>query len=166
MKVFALEGEAGLTPGAVHEMMNSAWGLALDNLYFVIDWNDFGIDDYPVSSVVAGSLADLFVSHGWRVAGTESGSEWGAVAQAFVSILYGENPGRAPSMIWLKKRKGRGYLKYDNASHGAPHAMNSELFWQTKREFADQYDAQFVNFGGRAPAEPAALKGEGTPTTL
>jgi len=166
VKVFAFEGEAGLTPGAAHEMMNSAWGLAVDNLYFIIDWNDFGIDDHPVSSVVAGSPADWFVSHGWRVAGTESGSEWGAVAQAFVSILYGENPGRSPSMIWLKTRKGRGYLKYDNASHGAPHAMNSELFWQTKREFADQYDAQFVNFGGRAPAEPAALKGEGTPTTL
>ena len=32
--------------------MNSAWGLALDNLYFVVDWNDFGIDEHPVSSAV------------------------------------------------------------------------------------------------------------------
>jgi transketolase len=30
VKVFAFEGETGLTPGAAHEMMNSAWGLALD----------------------------------------------------------------------------------------------------------------------------------------
>jgi len=49
VKVFVLEGEAGLTPGAVHETMNSAWGLALDNLYYVVDWNDFGIDDHAVS---------------------------------------------------------------------------------------------------------------------
>ena len=52
VKVFAFEGEGGLTPGAAHETMNSAWGLALDNLYFVVDWNDFGIDDHPVSTVV------------------------------------------------------------------------------------------------------------------
>ncbi len=160
VKVFAFEGEAGLTPGAAHEMMNSAWGLALDNLYFVVDWNDFGIDDHPITSVVAGSPADWFASHGWRVGGAEFGSEWGPVAQAMVSMLYGENPGRAPSMVWLKTRKGRGYLKYDNASHGAPHAMNSELFWQTKREFADKYDVQFANFGGKAPGEAQAVRAE------
>ena len=33
VRVFMMEGEAGLTPGAVHETMNSAWGLNLDNLY-------------------------------------------------------------------------------------------------------------------------------------
>ncbi len=45
VRVFALEGEGGLTPGVVHETMNSAWGLGLDNLYFLVDWNDFGIDE-------------------------------------------------------------------------------------------------------------------------
>ena len=160
VKVFAFEGEAGLTAGAAHETMNSAWGLALDNLYFVIDWNDYGIDDHPISSVVAGTPADWFASHGWRVFGTEFGSEWGPVAQAIVSMVHGDNPERVPSMVWLKTRKGRGYLKYDNASHGAPHAMNSELFWETKREFADKYDVQFVNFGGKAPGDPAAVRAE------
>jgi transketolase len=160
VKVFAFEGEAGLTAGAAHETMNSAWGLALDNLYFVIDWNDYGIDDHPISSVVAGTPADWFASHGWRVFGTEFGSEWGPVAQAIVSMVHGDNPERVPSMVWLKTRKGRGYLKYDNASHGAPHAMNSELFWETKREFADKYDVQFVNFGGKAPGDPTAVRAE------
>ncbi len=47
VKVFILEGEGGLTPGCTHETLNSAWGLALDNLYFLVDWNDFGIDDHP-----------------------------------------------------------------------------------------------------------------------
>ena len=32
-----------------------------------------------------------------------------------------ENPERQPSVAWFKTRKGRGYLKYDNASHGVPH---------------------------------------------
>jgi hypothetical protein len=30
--------------------MNSAWGLGLDNLYYVVDWNDYGIDEHKVSS--------------------------------------------------------------------------------------------------------------------
>ena len=59
VKVFIFEGEGGLTPGATHETINSAWGLALDNLYYVVDWNDFGIDDHPVSSAVYGTPGDL-----------------------------------------------------------------------------------------------------------
>src|SRR5206468_3117819 len=54
VKVFAVEGEGGLTPGASHETRNSAWGLGLSNLVFLLDWNDFGIDVNAVSSVVHG----------------------------------------------------------------------------------------------------------------
>ncbi len=71
VKVFAIEGEGGLTPGASHETKNSAWGLGLSNLVFLVDWNDFGIDDNPISSVVHGSPADWFAPYGWRVLGTE-----------------------------------------------------------------------------------------------
>ena len=48
MKVFILEGEGGLTACAIHETLNSAWRLALDNLYYLIDWNNFCIDKHPV----------------------------------------------------------------------------------------------------------------------
>ena len=41
-----------------------------------------------------------------------------------------------------------------------PHKINSEIFWETKRPFAEQYGAQFVNFGGAAPADPAAQREE------
>lgn len=160
VKVFAFEGDAGLTPGAAHETMNSAWGLALDNLYFVVDWNDYGIDDHPLSSVVYGTPTDWFASHGWRVSSAEFGSEWGPVTQAILTMVLGPNPNRVPSVAWLKTRKGRGYLKYDNPSHGAPHPMNSDLFWQTKRPFAEKYGAQFANFGGPAPTDPAARRAE------
>ena len=50
VKVFVVEGEGGLTPGATHETHNSAWGLGLSNLVFLVDWNDFGIDERPASS--------------------------------------------------------------------------------------------------------------------
>ena len=160
VKVVIFEGEAGLTPGAAHEVMNSAWGLALDNLYYVLDWNDFGIDDHPVSSVVYGSPTDWFGAHGWRVFGTEEGQDWGAVTKAILSMMLEENPGRAPSLTWIKTRKGRDYLLYDNKSHGSPHKLNSELFWETKRPFAQKYGVTFTNFGGKAPSDPHELQAE------
>jgi len=160
VKVLVLEGEAGLTPGAVHEAMNSAWGLGLDNLYYIVDWNDFGIDDHPVSSVVYGTPNDWFGSHGWRVFSAESGDEWGPVTQAILSMMLGEGPEGVPSVTWVKTRKGREYLKYDNKSHGAPHKIDCDLFWETKRPFAEKYGVTFANFGTCAPDDPELLRAE------
>ena len=160
VKVFAIEGEGGLTPGVVHETMNSAWGLGLDNLYVFIDWNDFGIDEHTVSSVVYGTPTDWFSAHGWRVYGTEQGMEWGQVTRTMLNLVMGENPQGVPNAAWFKTRKGRGYLKYDYASHGAPHKLNSPEFWAIKKEFAEKYGVQFTNFGGSASIDPQALKEE------
>lgn len=159
VRVFAFEGEGGLTTGATHEVLNSAWGLALDNLNLVVDWNNFGIDEHPVGCTVPISPADLFASHGWRVYGTEHGSEWEPVTHALISMVLDETS-KAPGMTWIKTRKGRGYLKYDHLSHGSPHALDSELFWETKRSFAEKYGAEFVNFGHAASSEPEALQAE------
>jgi transketolase len=160
VKVFVIEGEGGLTPGVNHEAMNSAWGLALDNLHYLVDWNDFGIDDHPISSVVYGTPAEWFRSHGWRVFGTQDGDDWSAVTQALLSMVLTANPDRAPGMAWFKTRKGREYLKYDNLSHGSPHTLDCELFWETKQPFAEKYDAEFANFMGCAPDDPDALRAE------
>ncbi len=158
--MFIFEGEGGLTPGATHETANSALGLALDNLYYMVDWNDFGIDDHPVSSAVYGTPYDWFASHGWRVFGAEQGSEWACLTKAFLSMQIESNPDRVPSVMWFKTRKGRDYLKYDNDSHGAPHALDCELFWQTKKPFAEKYGVTFTNCDNAAPKDPAALQAE------
>jgi len=160
VKVFAIDGEGGLTPGATHETMNSAYGLALDNLYYLVDWNDFGIDDHAVSVTVYGSPTDWFSSHGWRVTSAEFGSEWGPVSQALLTLAYGANLQHVPSVAWFKTRKGRGYGKFDNASHGTPHKTGTELFWATKKSFAQKYGAKFVNVDGAVPTEAGALKAE------
>ncbi len=160
VKVFLLEGEGGLTPGATHETANSAYGLALDNLYFLVDWNDFGIDDHKTSDVVYGGPEEWFASHGWKVFGAQDGSDWAQVSGVLWNMIRSDNPDRVPSVAWVKTRKGREYLKYDNASHGAPHGMNSELFWKTKKSFVDKYGAVFANFGGPAPASSEELRAE------
>src|SRR6202050_2627933 len=93
VKVFVFEGEGGLTPGSAHETKNSAWGLGLDNLVFMVDWNDFGIDPRPASSVVAGTPEDWFAPYGWRVTGTEHGMEWGPVTRTVLDAVCGSGPG-------------------------------------------------------------------------
>jgi len=112
------------------------------------------------SPAATGAALALNGSHGWRVFGAEQGSEWGAVTRALLSMAMEPNPDRAPSVTWLKTRKGREYLKYDNKSHGSPHEINSDLFWETKHTFAEKYGVTFTNFGGPAPQDPAALRAE------
>jgi len=159
VRVFFLEGEAGLTPGGVHETLNSAWGLNLDNLIMLLDWNDYGIDSHRVSDVVYGTPNDWLGLHGWEVNGTENGSEWEAVTQVLLETDAFEKNG-SPKAAWFKTRKGRGYKKYDNFSHGSPHKMNSELFWATKKAFAEKYEVNFKNMGGEAPETAAGLQEE------
>jgi transketolase len=151
VKVFVVEGEGGLTPGASHETRNSAWGLGLNNLVFLLDWNDYGIDDPANSSVVPGTPESWFKAYSWRVTGTMEGSEWGPVTRAVLEAARGENPDRVPSVAWFKTRKGRGYGKYDNKSHGTPHAMNSPEFWAVRKEFMERHGVSYLGVDEPAP---------------
>jgi transketolase len=159
VKVFAFEGETGLTTGATHEVINSAWGLALDNLFFVVDWNNFGIDEHPVDYTVQGSPGEWFASHGWRVYGTEEGSLWETVTRTILTMVL-DDTHKAPGMAWVKTRKGRDYLKYDYQSHGTPHALDSGLFWKTKQPFVEKYGAEFMNYDGSPPSDATLLAEE------
>ena len=147
VKVFAFEGEGGLTTGASHETMNSAWGLGLGNLIYFLDWNDFGIDSRPFSSIVYGTPEDWFGSHGWHVEGTMDGENWGELTKSYYKLLIENADPKIPKVVYGRTTKGRGYHKIDYASHGAAHKRNSELFWKTKQDFANKYNVDFFNFG-------------------
>lgn len=156
-KVFALEGEGGLTTGVTHETKNSAWGLGLGNLVYLIDWNNFGIDDPPNSSVVHGNPETWFRPYGWRVAGAADGQNFEQIFEALHAIC-GVKDSSVPGIVWFKTRKGRGYGKFDNHSHGAPHKTHSKEFWATRAEFQEKYGVKFEAFGESAPADAAVLR--------
>jgi transketolase len=158
VKVFVFEGEGGLTPGSAHETKNLAWGLGLDNLVFMVDWNDFGIDPRPASSVVHGTPEDWFRPYGWRVMGTEHGMEWGPVTQAVLEASCGANPGQVPTMAWFVTQKGRGYGKVGAASHGTPWPMNAEQFWATRKAFMARHGVEYQGVDSPAPADPQAVQ--------
>jgi transketolase len=160
VKVFVFEGEGGLTPGGVHEAKNTAWGLGLSNLVFMIDWNDYGIDPRPASSVVHGAPVDWFAPYGWRVTGTEDGMQWPSVSRTVLEASCGENPDRTPTMAWFKTRKGRGYGKYDYKSHGTPWPLNSAEFWALRKDFMARHGVEYVGVDEPAPADPAELKAQ------
>ncbi len=150
VKVFAFEGEGGLSTGATHETLNSAWGLGLGNLVYYIDWNDYGIDSRPFSSIVKSTPQELFETKGWHVEGTDDSEDWESFTTAYYDLLVGKAKNNIPKMIYAKSRKGRGYYVFDEKSHGVPHKRNSELFWKTKEDFSTKYDVSFDGFGESA----------------
>ena len=162
VRVFVVEGEGGLTPGAAHETKNSAWGLGLSNLVFLIDWNDYGIDERPASAVVHGTPVDWFEPYGWRVTGAERGMEWDSVIPVVLDGARGPNPAASPSMAWFRTRKGRGYGKVDAASHGTPHKQHSPEFWAVRHEFMARYGVTYQGVDESAPVDAAAKAAEAT----
>ncbi len=147
VRVFAMEGEGGHSAGAHHEVKNSAFGLGCDNLIYLFDWNDHGIDSFANSEVVHGSPKDWFEPYGWRVAGAENGEDYGQLTKALLEIVHTDDTHGRPGMVWFKTRKGRGYYKYDAPSHGAAHKRNSELFWKCREDFQNTYGVKFEGFG-------------------
>ena len=161
VKVFVVEGEGGLTPGVTHETLNSAWGLGLGNLVFLVDWNDFGIDPRAASSVVYGTPEDWFGSHGWRTLGTPDGMAWEPVLRTALEAARGDNPAGLPTMAWFRTQKGRGYGKQDAASHGIPHALNSPAFWAVREGFMARYGVAYEGAGEPAPDDAGGAPGAG-----
>lgn len=154
VRVFTVEGEGGLTPGGAHETKNSAWGLGLDNLIFLVDWNDFGIDQRPASSVVHGDPRSWFEPYGWQVVGTDDGMEWEPVTRTVLEVSRRDEPRSGPAAAWFKTRKGRGYGKFDAASHGTPHPLNSPEFWSVRKRFMELYGVTYEGVDEPAPTDP------------
>jgi transketolase len=160
VKVFAIEGEGGLTTGATHETKNSAFSLGLDNLHYLIDWNDWGIDEVPTSRMVNGTPQTWFEPYGFQVHGTEEGSDFPSVTRAFLDTMHTPNPDQRPNITWFKTIKGRGYIVTGFKSHGVPHRLNSEPYWQLRHEFADKYGTQWTGLDQPAPSDPTELRAQ------
>ena len=149
VRVFAIEGEGGLTAGGNHETKHTSYGLGLSNFNYLLDWNDYGIDDRPFSDVVYGTPQEWFSSYGFITNGAEDGTDFEQLCTAMFASVFAE--GDRPRCTWFKTIKGRGYGVTGNKSHGAAHKPNNEVFWATKKEFADKYGVEFEGFGEGRP---------------
>ena len=102
VKVFAFEGEGGLSTGVTHETLNSAWGLGLGNLVYYVDWNDYGIDSRPFSSIVKSTPEELFKTSGWHVEGTDNCEDWSSFTESYYDLIVGNSDSAIPKMIFAK----------------------------------------------------------------
>jgi len=158
VRVFAFEGEGGFTAGASWETRNSAWGLGLNNLVYVLDWNDEGIDPRSCSSVVYGGPEEWLGMSGWKVVGAENGSDWDDVARALLEGIHGPNADAVPVCVWGRTIKGRGYPVTGHKSHGAAVPRNGPQYWSTRREFTERYGIEFEGQDQPAPEDASALR--------
>lgn len=126
----------------------------MDNLIFLVDWNDFGIDQRPASSVVHGDPRSWFEPYGWQVVGTDDGMEWEPVTRTVLEVSRRDEPRSGPAAAWFKTRKGRGYGKFDAASHGTPHPLNSPEFWSVRKRFMELYGVTYDGVDEPAPTDP------------
>jgi hypothetical protein len=157
VKVFVVEGEGGLTPGAAHETKNSAWGLGLSNLVFLVDWNDFGIDERPASAVVHGTPEDWFAPYGWRVNGTRRRHGVGPGHSRRPRREPRRQPGERPQHGVVPDAQGPRLRQAGRASHGVPHKLNAPEFWAARKEFMARYGVEYQGVDEPAPSDPAAL---------
>lgn len=156
VKVFAIEGEGGLTAGCHHEAKHTAWGLGLGNLNYLVDWNDNGIDPRVYSAMMYGDPQGWFDSYGWRTRGTPDGEDHEAILKALLENVFAS--GDQPKCTWFQTTKGRGYGVTGYKSHGAAHKPNSEPFWKTKKAFAEKYGVEFDGVDQPAPKDAAAFR--------
>lgn len=154
VNVFTLDGEGGLTTGVTYETRNSAYGLGLGNFISIVDWNDWGIDNRPFSAIVNGTPAEWFEPHGWKVSGVKEGADFQAIDRGFEELFKDPDPNQ-PKALWVKTQKGRGYYKYDAASHGSPHQRNADEFWTAREDFAGKYN---LNLPDKRSVDPDSLE--------
>ncbi|MFQ6093293.1 MAG: transketolase, partial [bacterium] len=149
-RVFALEGEGGLTPGGTHEAQNGAWAAKLGNRFILLeDFNDESIDR-KVSEVIPGEPRAQWEAHGWVVKETPEGNHIPSVVKVLQELVSDES--NLPRIGIFHTTKGRGYGILGHKSHGTPHPMNSPQFWETKKPFQEKYGVSFS--GCDRPIDP------------
>jgi transketolase len=74
--------------------------------------------------------------------------------------MHAPNPDQRPNVTWFKTIKGRGYIVTGYKSHGSPHKLNSEPFWQLRKEFGQKYGTQWVGVDQPAPSDSGELRAQ------
>lgn len=146
-RVHVLEGEGGLTPGRVAEVMAAAGTASLDNVILHIDWNQASIDSDHVcreggvpGEYVQWDPAELAYLHDWNVIQVRDGLDFGQVVAAqrqAARLTSGQ-----PTAIVYRTTKGWQYGIEGKSSHGAGHPLCSEGFFATAEPVLSEIGAK------------------------
>ena len=153
-----IEGEGGLTPGRVYEVMACAGSAQLKNIVLHLDWNQASIDSNNVcregstpGDYVQWSPPELAYLNDWNVINVPEGFNHEQIHAAQRFALEGIT-NHQPTAIVYRTTKGWRYGIEGSASHGAGHGFCSPAFYETLLEFENAFNVRFPRFDGdKAP---------------
>ncbi len=143
--VHIVEGEGGLTPGRVAEVLAGAGTASLGNAILHLDWNQASIDtnrvcreDGQPGDYVQWSPMELFYLHDWNVIYVPDGKDFQqifAAQRAAVTINNGQ-----PTAVIYRTMKGWQYGIEGKAAHGAGHKLCSDGFCKAVADLTGKAD--------------------------
>jgi transketolase len=134
-RVHIVEGEGGLTPGRVAEVLAGAGTASLGNAILHLDWNQASIDtnrvcreDGQPGDYVQWNPMELFHLHDWNVIFVPDGRDFPQIISAQRAAARIGNG--QPTAIIYRTVKGWQYGIEGKAAHGAGHKLCSDGFCQ------------------------------------
>jgi transketolase len=153
-RVHVVEGEGGLTPGRVAEVVAATGTASVGNAFLHLDWNQSSIDSDRVcregdapGDYVQWDPCEFFHLHDWNVIRVPDGSDFQQVVAAQRRALALDNG--QPTALVYRTTKGWQYGIEGRASHGAGHALCSAGFLESVAELTSR-------MGVTLPSCPAA----------
>jgi transketolase len=143
--VHIVEGEGGLTPGRVAEVLAGAGTASLGNAMLHLDWNQASIDSNRVcredgqpGDYVQWSPMELFHLHDWNVVYVPDGKDFQQVVAAQRAALTINNG--QPTAVIYRTVKGWQYGIEGKAAHGAGHKLCSDGFCKALADLTGKAD--------------------------
>lgn len=141
-RVHIVEGEGGLTPGRVNEVLAAAGTASLRNAVLHVDWNQASIDSNRVcregetpGEYVQWTPLELAYLHDWNVLFVPQGMDCAQIRAAQRKALA--MPNHQPTAVVYRTVKGWQYGIEGKASHGAGHNLCVDGFYQALQPLID-----------------------------
>jgi transketolase len=161
-KIVGIEGEFALTSGHSQELKTQAVAQKVGKrLRLILSFNNAGIDDELVGSVISPEftgydIPNQWASYGWNVFSIDNGNDYEQVAAAYKAMEDWDPKDRRPMILVGRTVKGwwpgaidgelPGYGKaiINHASHPYGFPMNGDYFKALARTFEEHYGVKFV----------------------
>lgn len=149
-KVHMIEGEGGLTPGRVYEVVASASASGLSNAICHVDWNQASIDSDQVTregtevgEYVQWDPMEFFYIHDWNVVHVKDGFDMGQVLTGQKRAMELDNG--QPTAVVYRTEKGWNYGITGKKSHGGGHKMGSNAWREAMKPLFGSAAADLPN---------------------
>jgi transketolase len=162
-KIMAIEGEFAMTAGHAQELKTQAIAQRVGKrLRVLLSYNNAGIDDELIGSVIQEEFTDYDIgaqwsSYGWNVISVDNGNDYAQVAHGLARMEGWDESDRRPMLLLGRTIKGwwpaavdgeiPGYGKQivDHASHPYAFPQNGDYFQALAGTFESRYGVKFLD---------------------